>query len=89
MYIKVDINDTIIDCIDYESYGYIKFNGDIPNICHGGWHKLINSVIIEQVELNPTTIENRLKEATQPLKDQLSTIGKELVKEKLKNKVVI
>ena len=63
MYLKVRNDGIIADCIDYPHEGYIKFDGEVPQSVNGGWFKLIDGVIVEQVELNPNTIDNKVKEA--------------------------
>lgn len=57
MYLKVKEDGLIVDCIDYHSNGYVEYRAEILEIVHGGWYKLINGEIIEQVDLNPNNIE--------------------------------
>ena len=63
MYLQVRNDGTITDCIDYQHEGYVLFEGEVPQSVNGGWHKLIDGVIVEQVELNPTTIANQIQDA--------------------------
>jgi len=63
MYLQVRNDGTITDCIDYQHEGYVLFVGEVPQSVNGGWFKLIDGVIIEQVELNPTTIANQIQSA--------------------------
>ena len=62
-YLQIASDNTITDCIDNAYAGYIKFEGEVPQSVNGGWYKLINGEIIEQVELNPTTIANQIQDA--------------------------
>ena len=63
IYLQVANDGIITDCIDYAHEGYALHEGVVPNSVHGGWYKLIDGVIVEQVELNPTTIENQINAA--------------------------
>ena len=63
MYLQVRNDGTITDCIDYPHEGYVLFEGEIPESVNGGWFKLINNAIVEQVELNPKTISNQIQSA--------------------------
>ena len=63
MYLQVRNDNTITDCIDYQYEGYVLFEGKVPQSVNGGWHKLIDGVIVEQIELNPTTINNQIQSA--------------------------
>jgi len=63
MYLQVKNDNTITDCIDYQYKDYVLFEGEVPQSVNGGWHKLIDGVIVEQVELNPTTIANQIQDA--------------------------
>ena len=62
-YLQIASDNTITDCIDNAYAGYIKFEGEVPQSVNGGWHKLINGVIVEQIELNPNTIQNQIQSA--------------------------
>jgi len=62
-YLQVREDGIITDCITYPFEGYVEFEGETPSPCHGGWHKLVDGVIVEIVELNPTTIENQIQSA--------------------------
>ena len=63
-YLQVRNDGIITDCINYEYDGYVLFEGEVPPSVNGGWHKLIDGVIVEFPELRPTTeteIEARVK----------------------------
>lgn len=62
-YLKTATDSTITDCIDYPYEGYVEFKGEIPQSVHGGWFKLIDGIIVEQIELNPHNINNQIQQA--------------------------
>lgn len=62
-YLQVATDGTITDCISYPYEDYIPFDGELPQVVHGGWHKLINGEIVEVPELNPHNINNQIQQA--------------------------
>ena len=63
VYLQVQSNRIITDCISYPYGDYIPYDGEVPQAVHGGWHKLIDGVIVAVPELNPHNLDNQIKEA--------------------------
>jgi hypothetical protein len=62
-YLQVRQDGTITDCINYPYGDYTPYSGEVPQCVNGGWFKLIDGEIVEQVELNPNTIDNKIQQA--------------------------
>lgn len=63
-YLQVQKDGTITDAIEYQHEGYIEHQVEsLPIGINGGWFKLVNGQIVEDVAKNPNTIENRIQQA--------------------------
>jgi len=64
-YFQVDKDNFIRDVIEYQHEGYteVEVKMPLPIGVNGGWWKLIDGELSEVVELNPNTIENKIKSA--------------------------
>lgn len=61
-YIKLNQDKIIQDAINYPHDGYIELDVEtLPVGVNGGWWKYENGVLVEMVELNPHTIDNKIK----------------------------
>ena len=58
VYLQVNSDGTITDCIDYQYEDYIPYDGEVPQSVFGGWFKLIDGKIIEYPELKPKDEED-------------------------------
>ena len=75
-YIQVNENNIVTDAITYPHEGYVEIEKDVlPNGAIGGWFKLINDDFVEQVDLNPTTIDNQIKDALDDYTMELIELG--------------
>ena len=78
VYLKLNENNIITDCVDYNPNitGYNEFElSSIPVGINDGWYKIENECLVEIVELNPTTIENKIKNAIDAYTEELITGG--------------
>lgn len=70
IYVKIDSEKVIRDCITYEHEGFVKVEvEEIPYGILGGWFKLENGKIVEYPELKPLSQEVEL----QKIKEKLQT----------------
>ncbi len=64
-YFQVDKDNFIRDVVEYQYEGYteVEIETPLPIGVNGGWWKLIDGELSEVAELNPNTIENKIKSA--------------------------
>lgn len=70
VYLKVDENYVIRDCITYPYEGYVEYEiAEIPQGINGGWFKLENGAVVEYPELKPKTESDEIAELKQLVAD--------------------
>lgn len=50
-YLQLDKDNIIVDCITKPHSGYVKWEGEILEPIHAGWHKMLNNKVIKDNDL--------------------------------------
>lgn len=76
IYVKIDKDNIIRDCITYPYGDYIEVDVvEIPLGVYGGWFKLENGIIVECPELKPKSDADEILELKQQIEQQNSAIA--------------